>query len=348
MEDPSRPTLVDVARAAGVSRATVDRVVNGRPNVRPGTVARVRAAMAKLSYRPDPLAAGLARRARRRFCFILPSGRNAFMADLAGEIGAMSDWLDRNRAVIDCRKVDVFDPVALAAAIDAVERSASGAAIVALDHPLVRAAIDRLVADGVEVVTLVSDAPTSRRAQFVGIDNSAAGRTAGLLVGRFLGGRAGSVGILVGSLALRDHMERCFGFSQLIGRDHPHLTILPIVETRDDDALAEAAASQMIAERADLVALYNAGAGNAGVAAALAAAASEARLVFVGHELTPASRAELLGGRFDAVIAQNAGHEVRSAARRLLASAAGEALIDEQERIRIDIFVRENLPESAG
>ncbi|MEX6507071.1 LacI family DNA-binding transcriptional regulator [Jiella sp. M17.18] len=344
MQQTSHPTLIDVARLAGVSRATVDRVVNRRPNVRAETVARVRAAMEALRYRPDPLAAGLARRERYRFCFLLPAGANAFMAELAGGIDAMADWLARSRASIDCRTVDVFDPRALAAAIDALERSYAGVAVVALDDPLVLAAIDRLVADGVPVVTLVSDVPASRRSHFVGVDNSAAGRTAARLVGRFLGGRTGSVGILVGSLSLRDHMERCFGFSQLLGRDFPGLTILPVAEMRDDPALAAAAVRRLAAEREDLSALYNAGAGNEGVAEALRAADPTGRLVFVGHELTPASRAELLAGRFDAVIAQNPGHELRSAARLLLADATGDAVIAEQERIRIDIFIRENLP----
>ena len=52
-----RVTLEDVAREAGVSLATVDRVVNRRPGVRERTVARVEAAILKLSYRPDPAAA---------------------------------------------------------------------------------------------------------------------------------------------------------------------------------------------------------------------------------------------------------------------------------------------------
>ncbi|UIJ71382.1 LacI family DNA-binding transcriptional regulator [Aurantimonas sp. HBX-1] len=344
MEDRPHSTLVDVAREAGVSRATVDRVINGRPNVKAKTVAKVREAMARLHYRPDPLAAGLARRSRHRFCFVLPTGTNAFMEDLASHIATMGDWLARSRAFVDRVQVDVFDPQALATALDELPRAYDGVAVVALDDPLVRAAIDRLVADGVPVVTLVSDVPASRRLRFVGIDNSAAGRTAAMLVGRFLAGRTGSVGVLVGSLSLRDHMERCFGFSQLLGREFPGLRILPVMEMRDDRDLAEAAVRDLLKAHPDLVALYNAGAGNQGVANALKAARKTPRLVFVAHELTPLSRELLLSGTADAVIAQNPGHEARSAARLLLSRGLDEAIIAEQERIRIDIFLRENLP----
>ena len=91
------PTLSDVAKRAGVSLATVDRVINKRPNVKPRTVERVRQAMADLNYRPDPLAAGLARRKRFRLLFLLPTGTNAFMIDLASQIEGMEAWLAASR-----------------------------------------------------------------------------------------------------------------------------------------------------------------------------------------------------------------------------------------------------------
>ena len=337
------PTLSDVAKRAGVSLATVDRVINKRPNVKPRTVERVRQAMADLNYRPDPLAAGLARRKRFRLLFLLPTGTNAFMIDLASQIEGMEAWLAASRASVETVHADVFDPGALTAAIDSLDRSADGAAIVALDHPEVRAALDRLAGDGMPLVTLVSDAPASRRGRFVGVDNAAAGRTAGALIGRFAAGRKGTAGLLVGSLSLRDHMDRCFGFSQVVMRDYPNLTILPIVDTRDDRERAEVAVRDLCSTRHDLVALYNAGAGNQGVARALAQL-GDRRPIFVGHELTESSRDALREGTFDALLAQNPGHEVRSAGRILLAKAMGTSVIAEQERIRIDIFIRENCP----
>ena len=63
----------------------------------------------------------------------------------------------------------------------------------AVDAPEVRAAIGRLIDAGIAVLTLVSDVAPSRRQRFIGIDNRAAGRVAGSLLGRFLGGRTGTV-----------------------------------------------------------------------------------------------------------------------------------------------------------
>src|SRR5690606_35160008 len=167
-----RITLEDVAREAGVSLATVDRVLNRRPGVREKTAAKVQAAIAKLGYRPDPVAARLARKETFRFCFILPTGTNTFMSNLEEQVGATAEWLVTQRAFVDMLHVDVFDPDVLATALERLEGRYHGVAVIALDHPRVRAAIDDLVARGSAVVTLVSDAPTSRRLRYVGIDNT--------------------------------------------------------------------------------------------------------------------------------------------------------------------------------
>jgi LacI family transcriptional regulator len=337
-------TLVDVAQRAGVSLATVDRVVNRRPGVHSRTTARVEAAITELGYRPDPAAARLARNLSIKLCFILPTGTNAFVDLLSEQVHITADWLAGQRVYVDTILVDVFDPEVLAEALARVGRQYQGIAAVALDHPRVRAVLDELAADGVAVVTLVSDAPAARRLRYVGIDNAAAGRTAGTLMGRFLGGRTGPVGVIAGSMALRDHSDRHFGFAQAISREHPNLTLLPAQEGRDDNVRNEAIMCRMLREVPDLLGIYNIGAGNRGIAAALEASGRAREIVFVGHELTNSTRGLLLHGTMDACINQDAGHEVRSAARVLLAHCLKETLVPDQERIRIDIFVRDNMP----
>ena len=122
---------------------------------------------------------------------MLPSGSNSFMTNLAEQVQRTADWLAGHRGFIDILHVDVFDPDVLAGALENLSPAYQGVAVIALDHPRVRAAIDELAARGVAVVTLVSDAPSSRRLHYVGIDNPAAGRTAATLMGRFLAGREG-------------------------------------------------------------------------------------------------------------------------------------------------------------
>jgi LacI family transcriptional regulator len=338
-----KATLEDVAREAGVSLATADRVVNQREGVSSKAKARVEHAIAKLGYRANAAATRLARNRHYRFVFLLPSNTNSFMANLAEQVERASAWLAVQNGHIDVVHVDVFDPVELARSLTQVSDIYDGVATVALDHPRVRAAIDDLVARGVRVVTLVSDAPTSRRSHFVGIDNPAAGRTAGSLMGRFLNGRNGKVAIVVGSMTLRDHAERHFGFQQVLSSEFPNLQVLPPREGRDDIDRTRKHAAALLAEHRDLVGIYNAGAGNEGIAKVLEKTGGD-DIVWIAHELTLATKRCLISGVADAVINQDCGHEARSAARVLLAYCQNELIIPEQERIRIEIFLRDNLP----
>ncbi|TDQ77665.1 LacI family transcriptional regulator [Dongia mobilis] len=339
-----RPTLVDVADYARVSLATVDRVFNRRPGVSPRTVERVEAALVKLGYRPDAAALRLARGIHYNFCFLLPTGGNTFMSQLAGHIERSIDWLRDQNVFCDLKRVNVFDAQELAVELRQLQGRYHGIGVVALDHPVVRDAIDALVEGGAHVVTLVSDVPSSRRHRFIGIDNSAAGRTAATLMGRFLSAKNGRIGVIAGSLALRDHAERLFGFQQVIGSEYPGLVLLPPQQGQDSAESCREITRQLVRENPDLVGIYSIGAGNRGIAEALIESGRSHDIVFIGHELTEFSRRYLMQGIMHAVINQDSGHEARSAARVLLAFCSGQQVIDDQERIRIDIFLRDNLP----
>jgi len=344
MTDAERTSLHDVARAAGVSLATVDRVLHGRAGVRARTAEHVQAVVERLGYRPDPAAARLARKTRARLVFVLPSGTNTFVDMIDRQVHALMPWLAEQRAAAAIQRADVFSPEALARHLSGLRGRCDAVVVMGLDHPLVRAAIDDLVAHDIVVVTLVSDVPGSRRSRFVGIDNVTAGRTAASLLGRFVGARAGSVGIVLGSRALRDHAERLFGFEQVMAAEFAHLRLLPAIEGHDSSGRTEPLVTKLLQREAGLVGLYSIGAGNRGIQAALERSGRASSVVWICHELTPHARKALLTGVADAVINQDAGHEVRSACRLALATLSGERVLPDQERIRLDIFLRDNMP----
>ncbi|RXI98572.1 catabolite control protein A [Anaerobacillus alkaliphilus] len=76
-------TIYDVAREAGVSMATVSRVVNGNPNVKPTTRKKVLEAIEKLGYRPNAVARGLASKRTTTVGVIIPDISSIFFAELA-------------------------------------------------------------------------------------------------------------------------------------------------------------------------------------------------------------------------------------------------------------------------
>jgi LacI family transcriptional regulator len=335
-------TLKQLAHEAGVSVATVDRVLHGRSGVREDTAKRVRAAIEKHESlsRTDPAQATRP----KKFVFVMPKGDNVFMRMIVEHLAEMSNWLAARRVTAESIVADILDPRSLAQTLERLAGHCDGVAVVALDHQSVRAAIDDLVAVGVHVVTLVSDVPGSARAHYVGIDNVAAGRTAATLLGRLNGARPGKVGMIMGSQSLRDHAERIFGFNQVMGLEYRHLSALTPLEGYDQDDVNGDLTVRLLAENSDLVGIYNIGAGTEGVAKAIAESGRAENLIFIAHDLTPFTRRGLLRGVIDAVVSQDAGHEARSAIRVLLALTRGERWLAEQEKIRIDIVMRDNLP----
>jgi len=344
METPQAPlTLRDLAREAGVSVATLDRVLHGRGGVRADTATRVREAIARYDFRPSAAGADLAKSRPSRFVFVMPKGANIFMQMIQDNVRALAGWLAARRVRADIVLTDVFNPRALTHTLESLSGRYDGVAVVALDHQSVRAAIDDLVASGVHVVTLVSDVPSSKRHHYVGVDNIAAGRTAGSLVGRLIGGGEKKIGVVMGSQLLRDHAERLFGFQQVLALEHAGHAVLPPVEGEDEDEANEVLTTRLLNDHPDLAAIYNVGAGAQGVIDAILNAERETDLVFVAHEVTEFSRRGLLRGVIDAVVAQDPGHEARSALRVLMALKRKEAILADQERIRIEIVMRDNL-----
>ena len=112
----------------------------------------------------------------------------------------------------------------------------------------------------------------------------------------------------------------------------------------DDPALAETSIREALRRHVGLNGIYSLGAGNRGLIRALREVDPHGRPVVIAHELTASTGQALLDGTIDAVLNQDAGHEVRSAIRVLKAKADGLPVLAAQERIRIDIFLKDNLP----
>ena len=81
--DKQTITIYDVAREANVSMATVSRVVNGNPNVKPSTRKKVLEVIDRLDYRPNAVARGLASKKTTTVGVIIPDVTNLFFASLA-------------------------------------------------------------------------------------------------------------------------------------------------------------------------------------------------------------------------------------------------------------------------
>ena len=342
-----RPTLLDLAREAGVSSATVDRVLNNRQGVKPRTREIVLSTARRLGYLADGegdlSSVGInAFLPSVRLLFLLPAGTNAFIKALQRQIETQAISLGALKVRV--AMIEGFNPESLARSLDNVPDDIDGIGVVALDHPLVREGIRRLTQRGIRVVTLASDVQNVPRLAYVGIDNRQAGRLAGHVMGRFLGrGTAAKVAFFAGSRAYRGHEEREMGFRSVLAEDTPEIRIVELRESMDDRERAYVETLSILDEHPDLAGIYNAGAGNPGIARALVERALATKVVLIGHEATDGNKRLLLDGVMDAAIDQNPRVEAREALNILIKAVRDEpyALVAP----RLAIIFRENLPD---
>jgi LacI family transcriptional regulator len=341
-----RPTVNDIAREAGVSLATVDRVLNERPGVRARTIQAVQDAIARIGYVRDVAAANLARQRDYRLAFVLPDTDSQFTATLLDALAEADRLAVSARTELLLRRFPAEDPHALAAVLAELPgEGVVGVAVMAPETPMLRDAIRNLKNKGLAVVALVSDLPNTERDHFVGIDNRAAGRTAAVLMGRFLGERPSKVMVLSDSMLLRESIERRVGFDEVMLSRFPQIEVLPSFESHGQGAVLRQIVMDGLAA-GGIGGIYSLGGGQRALTTAVEEAGFSGRCVVIGHELTPHARAALTAGTMDAVITQNVGHVVRSALRVLRAKTDRVPIVSSQEQIRIEVVLRENLPES--
>jgi LacI family transcriptional regulator len=338
-----RATVHDVARSAGVSLATVDRVLNGRAGVSAATTEKVETAIANLGFQRDLSASLLARARDLRVVFIIPDGSNEFMAGLAAAVARRAEETVTDRLQLTTIRLKALDADALARSLDRLDpRDCDCAVIVATQDASVLAAVDSASRRGVVVMTLVSDLPGSTRRHFIGIDNAAAGRTAASLMGRFCP-NGGKVALIAGSLHLHDHRDRLEGFRAAIAAEFPAITLLGPIEGHDERAETEALVGRLLKDHPDLAGIYNLGAGNAGLVAALDASHRAGAIRVIAHELTEPTRQGLRSGAIDVVLDQNPDGEIRAAIAAARSLALGASGIAKTDPIEIGIFLRDNL-----
>ncbi len=300
----TRPTIADVARAAGVGVATVDRVLNRRAEVRRETAERVLAAAEAIGYH----GAGLLRRRveevveSRSFGFLLQRRGDAFYQQMATALAEATRALPsyRGRPIVEF--VDDISAETVAAGLTALGARADAVAVVAADHPKVTAAVAALRDRGVGVVTLLSELSGGVAFGHVGIDHRKAGRTAAWVIAR-LARRPGAVGIFVGSHRFIGHELSEISFRSYFREHAPSFRLLEPLANLEEPALAHEGTLELLRRNPDLVGIYVAGGGMAGLVSALREADESHRIVAVCNELVPETRAALIDGVVAAVIA---------------------------------------------
>ena len=328
-----RIKIKEIALESGVSRATVDRVLNNRAGVRPRTRAAVETAMRRLAA-PDSTGGFRG----RPFDAVLRLGGG--MAQQCRD--AMASYLSAG-----CQLYDMFqqDEDAILAHIDELAETADRPLIVAVkDTSRMRSRLSKLRRAGKTVIAMVTDLASDSRDAFVGIDNRAAGQAAAFIVGRSLGNRPTSVGVVLGDYAFRCHQDREIGFRSALRDRFPKVVVAAEAHGEDNPDRTYEETLGMLRKHPAISAIYNVSGGNAGLARAAREANRVDDIMIISHEVNAVTLPLLHDGVFDYLIAQDPALLISEAAK-IAAAAVGDSV---GGRI-LDFFVHTcyNIPEYA-
>ena len=277
---------------------------------------------------------------------MLPAARLGFF-DLVDRVVAQAAGDFRHQHITEItHRIPAGDPNAFAAELAKLS-DLDGIAVLAPDVPPVKLAINELVRGGVHVVTLFSDVPGSLRETAIGADNRAAGRTAGLLVGRSLRRDMPTLcALLSPPTRFAAELDRRIGFQQVLEESFPQAKVLRLFDLPEtEDEAFEYARSALVAEAAGgrIDALYNVGPCSFGIGRALTDQGYGHDLMFVAHDLLEVHRSMLLSGTLSYLLHQDVQYAVTSAGRVLRALCDGVRGALSITNSRVEIITAENL-----
>lgn len=304
----------EIAVQAGLSEATVDRVLNKRGNVRSSTEREVYRAIADLDRQQDQLRltgrtflVDVVMQTPERFSTTVRSALEAELPTLRPAV---------IRARFHFRETGTTDEVVATLDRLASKRS-QGVILKAPAVPQIAAAAARLATAGIPVVTLVTDIPDSGRLAYVGIDNRAAGATAAYLLTQWLRDQRGTVLVTLSSTAFRGEEERETGFRDTIRQLQPERRLVDVTEGAGLDDTQYELVLAALREHPDICAVYSIGGGNVATVAAFDAL-GRACSVFVGHDLDHDNTRLLHDRRLSAVLHHDLHEDMRRACRLVM------------------------------
>jgi len=300
-------TMKEIAQLAGVSRGTVDRVLNKRGSVSPDTERTILEIAGRLNYTPNIAGKNLAvRKKRLKFGFILFGSvdSNSFFADVVSGIKNRAAELSDFGVTVEIRETGIDAPEQQVNKInELVNLGINGLAITPINHPLVVERLRILSESGIPVVTSNSDIPDCGRLAYVGSNYYKNGETAAGLMNLITGGKA-DIGIISGSPHVLCHSERVAGFTDRAVKEYPNLRIIDKADNNDDDDESFSVTLAMLKEHPGIDALYLTAAGVSGACRAVCELGLNNKLSIVSFDATSSTCQLLKDGTITVTIAQ--------------------------------------------
>lgn len=337
-------TIKEIAALAGVSRGTVDRVLNNRGSVNPQTEAKIREIAKALDYRPNRAGLVLAAQKKRlKLGVILFSPENPFFIDVLDGVQEKAQELADYNCSVLVKQVAMNAAEQLKAIDELMEEEVNGIAMVPYNDDRIRQRINELFDNGIPVVTLNTDIEQSRRIAYVGSHYRRSGETAAGLMHLMTQGTV-NVGIITGSSNILCHTERIAGFTDTLLARNPQASIVEIIENEDDEITSYEKTLSLLTRHPEINALFFAAGGVYGGCRSVTTLNRQHSLRIVAFDKVPTTRELVEKGIVSATICQQPQLQGSKPLELLFSYlTTGEMPAQEYHYVAADIRIRENM-----
>jgi len=339
----SMATIKEIATLAGVSRGTVDRVLNHRGDVNPQTEEKILKIVRALDYKPNKAGIVLAAQKKNlKLGVVLLGVGNPFFDDVLAGVREKTRELDGYNCSVLIRQTEYSPEEQLLAIDDLLHEGINGLAVSPYNDDAIRQKINSLWEQGIPVVTLNTDIENSRRLAYVGSHFYRSGETAAGLMHLMTKGEV-RVGIVSGSRNILCHTERIAGFAHITAF-HPNIRIVETVNNNDDDRESRRLTEKLLADHPEINAFYFTAGGVCGGCRAIENSGRKNDITVITNDLVPTTREYMEKGLIAATICQQPFQQ-GSLPLAILFSylATGDMPTVENNYVDVNIRIRENL-----
>ena len=297
-------TIKDIAKAANVSRGTVDRALNGRGGVNPEVAAQIKTIAAELGYKPNTIAKALANHSKPlRIGILFNSLGNPFFDKVFEGIDDARENLADFGIQMEIRKLHGYEPGQQIAELEKFENDGiDGLILTPVSHASVRDRLNEMVRRGIQIVCCNLDIDDVNYQAYVGCDYFCSGQTAGAMIGMTTH-EPSNLAIITSSHALYYHELRVKGCESVLS-DYPNVRICEYIEAGDDEEVSYREVKRMLQKNSRIDTMYFVTGGTTGGLQAIHELNQEDRLRVFAYDQIPAVLEDMKSGLVVAAIDQ--------------------------------------------
>lgn len=227
-------TIKQIADLCGVSRGTVDRVLNNRGNVKPEKRELILQMAKKLNYTPNPAGKALAaQKSNPVVGILLPSKGIHFFDDVIDSLEKSEKKYEPYGMRVIWQTVRGYDVEEQCRILNELKPKINALIVNPINDPRFVSKLNELIAAGIFVVTINNDVEQADTHYYVGSNYINGGRTMGALL-KMIGPDEAHISVILGSLKLLGHRHRLQGLQESIN-NIPAYSIIEVIEDNDDN-----------------------------------------------------------------------------------------------------------------